>query len=132
MPPGTGDVALTVMQSIPITGMVIVSVPQDMVSMIVAKAVNMVKALKVPLMGMVQNMSYVVCPDCGKTIRIFGADTGAVCEALDLPLLGELPMKAELAALTADGVAAVDNEIQDTVCGIAEKIVNAVTVKEGL
>ncbi|MFS8541303.1 MAG: Mrp/NBP35 family ATP-binding protein, partial [Tissierellales bacterium] len=64
MPPGTGDVALTVMQSIPITGLVIVSVPQDMVSMIVAKAINMAKRLNIPVLGVVENMSYVMCPDC--------------------------------------------------------------------
>jgi len=130
MPPGTGDVALTVMQSIPITGMVMVSVPQDMVSMIVAKAVNMVKAMKVPLIGIVQNMSYVVCPDCAKEIHIFSGDCGEACEALGLPLLGELPMKAELAALTPDGVAVDDPQIIDTIRSVAEKVVEAVNTHE--
>ena len=76
MPPGTGDVALTVMQSIPINGIVMVSVPQDMVSMIVAKAVNMVRKLNIEIIGLVENMSYIVCPDCGNKIQIFkGNDT---------------------------------------------------------
>ena len=125
MPPGTGDVALTVMQSIPIFGMLIVSVPQDMVSMIVAKAVNMVKALKVPLLGIVQNMSYVVCPDCGKAIRIFGGNSGEVCEGLGLPLLGELPMKVAIAAIGEDGVSPGDETIQSTMADIAKKVVTA-------
>jgi len=66
MPPGTGDVALTVMQSIPINGIVMVSVPQDLVSMIVAKAVNMVKTMNIKVIGVVENMSYIICPDCNK------------------------------------------------------------------
>ncbi len=125
MPPGTGDVALTVMQSIPISGMLIVSVPQDMVSMIVAKAVNMVKMLKIKLLGVVQNMSYVVCPDCGKTIRIYGENTGSeLYEALGLPLLGELPMKASLAAINEKGIAPVDEDIQRTFEHITEQVVS--------
>ena len=71
MPPGTGDVALTVMQSLPITGMVMVSVPQDMISMIVAKGINMAKKLNVNVLGVVENMSYIQCPDCSKKIKLF-------------------------------------------------------------
>ena len=71
MPPGTGDVALTVMQSIPISGVVMVSVPQDMISMIVAKAVNMAKMLNIKVLGVVENMSYIQCPDCDKKIKLF-------------------------------------------------------------
>ena len=125
MPPGTGDVALTVMQSIPISGMLIVSVPQDMVSMIVAKAVNMVKMLNIKLLGVVQNMSYIVCPDCGKTIRIYGeSDSGALYEALDLPLLGELPTKASMAAIGEDGITTTDKDIQRTLDHIAKQVVS--------
>lgn len=122
MPPGTGDVALTVMQSIPITGMLIVSVPQDMVSMIVSKAVNMIRALKIRLIGVVQNMSYVVCPDCGKSIRIFGE---VADNTLGLLLLGELPMKASLATIGEDGIVPADAEVQHIIEGIAEKVVGA-------
>ena len=71
MPPGTGDVALTVMQSIPIKGVVMVSIPQDMISMIVAKAVNMAKMLNIKVLGVVENMSYIQCPDCDKKIKLF-------------------------------------------------------------
>ena len=95
MPPGTGDVALTVMQSIPINGIVMVSVPQDMVSMIVAKAVNMVRKLDIEIIGIVENMSYILCPDCGKKIEIFsGSETGKLLDDLQLDLLGTLPMNS--------------------------------------
>lgn len=72
MPPGTGDVPLTVFQSLPLDGIVIVTTPQDLVSMIVTKAVNMAKMMNVPILGIVENMSYFACPDCGKKISIFG------------------------------------------------------------
>ena len=72
MPPGTGDVPLTVFQSLPIDGIVIVTSPQELVSMIVAKAVNMAKLMNVPVLGLVENMSYFKCPDCGKQYEIFG------------------------------------------------------------
>lgn len=72
MPPGTGDVALTVFQSLPVDGIVIVTSPQDLVSMIVAKAVNMAEKMNVPILGIVENMSYIECPDCGKKIEVFG------------------------------------------------------------
>ena len=72
MPPGTGDVPLTVFQSIPLDGIVIVTSPQDLVSMIVKKAYNMAKMMNIPTLGLVENMSYVKCPDCGKEINIFG------------------------------------------------------------
>ena len=72
MPPGTGDVPLTVFQSLPVDGIVVVASPQELVSMIVAKAVNMAEMMKVPMLGIVENMSYIVCPDCGKHINVFG------------------------------------------------------------
>ena len=72
MPPGTGDVPLTVFQSLPVEGIVIVSSPQDLVRMIVTKAFNMAKAMKIPVLGIVDNYSYLVCPDCGKKISVFG------------------------------------------------------------
>ena len=73
MPPGTGDVALTVFQSIPLDGIIIVSSPQELVGMIVEKAINMAKMMNIPVLGLVENMSYVTCPDCGKEFSIFGA-----------------------------------------------------------
>ncbi len=100
MPPGTGDVALTVMQSIPITGLVMVSVPQDLVSMIVSKAVNMAKALNIEVLGVVENMSYIQCPDCNKKIKLFDADkTEAFLREMNLTLFGELPMISSISNL---------------------------------
>ena len=72
MPPGTGDVPLTVFQSLPVDGIVIVSSPQDLVKMIVKKAYNMAEMMKIPVLGIVENYSYVKCPDCGKELKIFG------------------------------------------------------------
>jgi len=93
MPPGTGDVALTVMQSIPIDGVVMVSVPQDLVSMIVSKAVNMVKKMDINLLGVIENMSYITCGKCGEKMKIFNGDnTEKFLKDMNLKLLGELPM----------------------------------------
>ncbi len=93
MPPGTGDVALTVMQSIPINGVVMVSVPQDLVSMIVSKAVNMVKKMDINLLGVIENMSYITCSKCGDKMKLFNGDnTEKFLKDMNLKLLGELPM----------------------------------------
>lgn len=125
MPPGTGDVALTVMQSIPLSGMVIVTVPQDMVSMIVAKAVNMVRQLDIPLIGAVQNMSHLSCPHCGEVIRLYGETREDFYDALDIKLLGELPMKPGIGALTEAGLPR-DEDIAATMNGVAEHVVRSV------
>jgi len=93
MPPGTGDVALTVMQSIPIDGVVMVSIPQDLVSMIVSKAVNMVNKMDINILGVIENMSYITCPKCGDKIKLFNGDnTEKFLKDMNLKLLGELPM----------------------------------------
>lgn len=93
MPPGTGDVPLTVGQSIPVNGMVMVSIPQDFISMIVAKSINMIKMMNIKILGVVENMSYIQCPDCDKKIHLFEAkDTEKFLEEMEIPLLGELPM----------------------------------------
>ncbi len=127
MPPGTGDVALTAMQSIPISGMLIVSVPQDMVSMIVAKAVNMVKELNMKLIGVVENLSYITCPDCGKTIKIFESkDSSGIYDSFGIKLLGELPMSADVAAITEEGISAPAGEIKDTISKISDAVIEAV------
>ncbi len=128
LPPGTGDVALTVMQSIPLSGMVMVTVLQDMVSMIVAKAVNMVRQLGIPLLGAVQNMSRLICPHCGEAIRLYGDAHEDFYTALDVRLLGELPMKPELAALTESGMAGIDAEIAAVMTDVARQV--AETVKK--
>lgn len=127
MPPGTGDVALTVMQSIPINGVVMVSVPQDMVSMIVGKAVNMAKQLKIRVLGVVENMSYVKCPDCGKKIEIFESEgTEKYLKELDLKLLGELPMCRDLASVSKDGTKLYSDDIKKTLQNITEKVIELV------
>lgn len=102
-PPGTGDVPLTVFQSIPIDGAVIVTSPQDLVSLIVKKACNMARMMEIPILGIIENMSYLLCPDCGKKLRIFGKGSGAVAEELGLPLLAELPIDSDLASLVDNG-----------------------------
>lgn len=127
LPPGTGDVALTAMQSIPISGMLIVSVPQDMVSMIVAKAVNMVKQLNIKNIGLIQNMSYMECPDCGKQIRIFdGNNMEGYYSDLGIKLLGELPMKTEIAHITSSGLAVDDEHVRKTMANITKAVIDAV------
>lgn len=123
MPPGTGDVALTVMQSLPLTGMIMVSVPQDMISMIVAKGVNMAKMLNVNILGIVENMSYIECPDCNKKIKLFdGEETEEFLQENDLDLLGELPMTREVVEITHKGVETVSDELDNILTGIVEKI----------
>ena len=103
-PPGTGDVPLTVFQSLPIDGIVIVSTPQDLVSMIVSKAANMAQMMNVPVYGLIENMSYVKCPDCGKEIRVFGeSHLGEVAERFGYDVLGEIPMDPKLTALVDKG-----------------------------
>ena len=123
MPPGTGDVALTVMQSIPISGVVMVSVPQDMISMIVAKAVNMAKMLKINILGVVENMSYIQCPDCDKKIKLFeGEETEKFLSEMDLTLLGELPMTKEIVNITHNGVSEISDSLDNILTGIVDKI----------
>mgnify|MGYP000929346610 FL=1 len=124
MPPGTGDVALTVMQSIPLSGIIMVSVPQDLVSMIVSKAINMVNKMNIPVLGVVENMSYVKCPDCGKKIQIFETDNidGFLGEN-NIKLLGELPMSKDLAGISQDNRPILDEEIQKTFENIGKSIV---------
>ncbi len=103
MPPGTGDVALTVMQSMPINGMVMVTTPQDMVSMIVAKSINMANTMKIPVIGIIENMSYMLCPSCKEKIKIFEDDSlSEFLSRMELQLLAELPMCREIAALAGE------------------------------
>ena len=104
MPPGTGDVSLSVFQSIPLDGIIIVASPQDLVSMVVEKAVKMAEMLEIPIVGIVENMSYVACPDCGKKIHLFGEGKTAEAAARhNLSVLAEMPIDPALAALTDAG-----------------------------
>ena len=103
-PPGTGDVPLTVFQSIPLDGIVIVSSPQELVSMIVAKAANMASMMDVEVIGLVENMSFVKCPDCGKEIKIFGeSHIDEISEKFGYPLLAKMPIDPTLASLVDAG-----------------------------
>ena len=98
MPPGTGDVPLTVFQTLPVDGILIVSSPQELVGMIVGKAVQMAEMMKVPVLGIVENMSYAVCPDCGKHIQVFGdSHVEQTAERYHLPVLAKMPIDPELA-----------------------------------
>lgn len=97
MPPGTGDVPLTVFQSLPIDGIIIVTTPQDLVSMIVKKAVNMAREMKIPILGLVENMSYVPCPHCGEPVYLFGeSQARKVAEAEETVLIDSLPIDPKL------------------------------------
>lgn len=98
MPPGTGDVPLTVFQSLPVDGIVIVSSPQDLVKMIVKKAFNMAEMMHIPVLGIVENYSYVKCPDCGKEIKVFGeSHIDEIAAELGVPVLGKMPIEASFA-----------------------------------
>ena len=112
MPPGTGDVPLTVFQSLPVDGVVIVTSPQDLVRMIVKKAYNMAEMMKIPVAGLVENYSFVKCPDCGKEIHVFGeSKVDAVGAELNVPVMAKMPLEPELAALVDAGkFAEVRNE----------------------
>lgn len=106
MPPGTGDVPLTVFQSLPVDGILVVTSPQELVSMIVEKAVNMAKMMNIPVLGIVENMSYVKCPDCGKEIHMFGdSHTEETAAKYGLPLLARIPLDPEVAAKCDAGLA---------------------------
>ena len=104
-PPGTGDVPLTVFQSMPLDGIIIVSSPQDLVSMIVSKAANMAQMMNIPVLGLVENMSYAKCPDCGREIKIFGdSHIEEVAEKFGYELLGRIPLDPKLSALVDRGM----------------------------
>ncbi len=105
MPPGTGDVPLTVFQSLPLDGIIIVTTPQELVSMIVEKAVNMAKLMNIPILGLIENMSYAVCPDCGKHINIFGESRAEeVAKEYGIPLLAKIPLDPKLSSLVDKGI----------------------------
>lgn len=121
MPPGTGDVPLTVFQSLPVDGIIIVASPQELVGMIVEKAINMAKLMEIPVLGIVENMSYMKCPDCGKKIYPFGeGTTRAVADAHGIPLLAQIPIDPALARECDGGVIELFND------GWLDKAVEAV------
>ena len=104
MPPGTGDVPLTVFQSLPVDGIVIVTSPQELVQMIVKKAYNMAEQMHIPVLGIVENFSYLACPDCGKKISLFGeSHVEEVAEELQVPVFGKLPLDPSMAQKADEG-----------------------------
>lgn len=115
MPPGTGDVALTVFQNIPIDGIVVVTSPQDLVSMIVGKAMKMASLMNIPVLGLVENMSYVLCPDCGKKIHVFGeSHISEIAEEYHVPVLAQMPINPSLASACDNGT------VEDLDCSYLE------------
>lgn len=123
MPPGTGDVPLTVFQSIPLDGIVIVTSPQDLVSMIVKKAYNMAKMMNIPILGLVENMSFVKCPDCGKEINIFGeSKLNDISKEIGIDILGRIPIDPAIAKLVDEGN--FERFSSDCLVDAAEKINN--------
>ncbi len=124
MPPGTGDVPLTVFQSLPLDGIIIVTSPQELVSLIVSKAVNMAQMMNIPILGLVENMSYVTCPDCKKEIKIYGeSHIDAVAEKYGLSVLGRLPIDPEIAANCDKGlVELVECPQLDHAADVVEKL----------
>lgn len=124
MPPGTGDVPLTVFQSLPVDGIVIVTSPQDLVSMIVTKAARMAEMMHIPVLGFVENYSYLRCPDCGKKINVFGeSHLDEVAENLGLPVLARLPIDPAVAQAYDNGL--METVDTDALSGVVEAIEKA-------
>ncbi len=123
MPPGTGDVPLTVFQSIPLDGIIIVTSPQELVSMIVAKAANMAQMMNIPVLGLVENMSYFKCPDCGKEYNIYGeSHISEVADRFGYDILARIPIDPRLAALCDKGmIELLDAEYLDKCADELEK-----------
>lgn len=125
MPPGTGDVPLTVFQSIPLDGVVIVTTPQDLVGMIVQKAVNMANMMNVPILGIVENMSYIKCPDCGRKISVFG-ESGVDAFAMEngISAVAKLPIDKELTKAADSGK--LENFENNYLSDFYKKIIKAI------
>ena len=124
MPPGTGDVPLTVFQSLPVDGVVIVTSPQDLVSMIVTKAVKMANMMHIPVLGFVENYAYLTCPDCGKKISVFGeSKLDQVAKEFDLPILARLPIDPAVAQACDHGLMeTVDTSVLKDAVAAVEKV----------
>ncbi len=127
LPPGTSDAPLTVFQSLPVDGVIVVSSPQDLASLIVTKAVNMAKKMNAPLLGLVENMSYLACPHCGEKVNVFGEPKGAkLAEELGISFLGSIPIDPEIARLSDHG------KIEDYFSNIFQTICDELRLKAAL
>ncbi|MBR4449710.1 MAG: Mrp/NBP35 family ATP-binding protein [Treponema sp.] len=124
MPPGTGDVPLTVFQSLPVDGIIIVSSPQQLVRVIVEKAVKMAETMKIPIVGLVENMSYVKCPDCNAEIKIFGeSNINGIAKDYGIPVLARIPMSQEINKAVDEGdIESLDAEFLDAAAALIEKV----------
>jgi Mrp family chromosome partitioning ATPase len=124
MPPGTGDVPLTVFQSLPVDGIIIVSSPQQLVRVIVEKAVKMANEMKIPVLGLVENMSYVKCPDCGKEIHVFGkSNIDGIATDYGIPVLARIPIEESVSVTVDNGeVETIDAPYLDAAADIIEKL----------
>ena len=129
MPPGTGDVPLTVFQSLPIDGVIIVTTPQDLVGMIVSKAANMAAMMNVPVLGIVENMSYFVCPDCGKKHEIFGdSKVEQAAQAFEIPNTAKIPIDPAITAMVDNGK--VEYVSGEYLSGLADSLEKALPLEE--
>ncbi len=121
LPPGTSDAPLTVFQSLPLDGVIVVSSPQDLASMIVSKAVNMAKKMDAPILGLVENMSYLNCPHCGQRVSLFGKPQGEkLALELGLPFLGAVPLDPSIARLSDEG--RIEDYSSPIITGIADEL----------
>lgn len=127
LPPGTADAALTVMQSLPLDGIVLVTSPQDLAGMVVRKAANMAKKLGIPLVGLVENMSYTICPECGTRINLFGSSQAdATARQIGIQLLGRIPLDPQLSILCDSGF--IENYRSDSFDGIVEEVIGFLSI----
>ncbi len=124
MPPGTGDVPLTVFQSLPVDGIIVVATPQELVGMIVEKAINMAKMMNIPVLGIVENMSYAICPHCGEHLYIFGeSKVDSYAASLGLSVLGRIPINSEYAAKCDAGKAEdIETDALDSLVYVLESM----------
>ncbi len=129
MPPGTGDVPLTVFQSIPLAGIIIVTTPQDLVEMVVKKAVNMANIMHIPVLGIVENMSYLTCPDCGKKIEVFGrSKVEKIASEYAIPATAKIPLDKKIAEYADEG--RIEDYETDVLNEIFSQIENAPEIQK--
>jgi len=130
LPPGTADASLTVMQSIPLEGVILVTTPQSLAGMVVRKAARMTQHMGAPILGLVENMSYITCPKCGERIEIFGPSKAAItAEKFNMPLLGRLPIDPQISKLCDAGM--IEKYSMDTFAPIAKKLVASIEERTG-
>lgn len=122
LPPGTSDIVLTVMQKIPLSGLVVVTTPHDVVSMVVSKSIAMAQAMHIPIVGVVENMSYLVCPHCGRSIELFTNDASL----LDMIILAKIPLTPALARISTDGLNINDETIDHLLTSLAENTIHRI------